>query len=185
MYKFNYVLTDNDYFEFNRYHMENAPQMKKQITGLRLIAPAMLIIMIILSVLNRDETEDITAFIIGSSFVFVFISIVWFFAAKLLLMFSLKAQIKLMKKDGKLPYGKNVSIEFDETFFIESTEINETKTKYASIEKIAVSNNMIYVYFSAIQAFILPLSVFESNEQKDAFLLFINDKKEESKNQII
>jgi len=88
----------------------------------------------------------------------------------------LKTTIKLKKKDGKLPYGKNVLILFDEDFFYETTNEAEMKIKYSSIEKTAIGNSAIYIFIGAMQAFIIPLSVFETEKQKSAFLAFVNSK---------
>ena len=88
----------------------------------------------------------------------------------------MKKYIELMKKDGKLPYGKETLIRFEEDFFIDTDEINEVKIKYSSIEKIAICAQAIYIYISVQQASIIPLSVFETEEQKAAFLAFIHNK---------
>ena len=85
-----------------------------------------------------------------------------------------------MKKDGKLPYGQIGRIEFEQDYIHDITDENETKIKYTNVEKIAINNNYIYIYFNAIQAFLIPFHVFENNEQKEMFFSFINNKIETS-----
>ena len=175
MYQFNYSLTDKDYFDFNKYHMCNAPAMKKMITGLRILLIALLFFSLLSSLRNHSDATSLLALII----VYTAVSVAWFFAVKPYLVFLTKINIKLIKKDGKLPYGKNVLINFEEDFFVEATNDTEIKGKYKSVEKIAVAGDAIYIYISAMQAFILPISVFESTAQKNEFLEFINGKKRE------
>ena len=82
----------------------------------------------------------------------------------------------MMKKDGKTPYGSDTLIRFYDDFLIDTTNDTETKIKYASIEKIWINNkSAIYLFFNAVQAFVVPFSVFETEEQKAGFLEFINN----------
>lgn len=173
MYQFKYMLNDDDYWEFNKFHLSNAPANKKALLVLRLMVPVILAISSLLSLNNYKNFYELIAQII----LFVIFSVAWFFIVKPLTMLIMKLNIKIIKKDGKLPYGKDVLIQFEEDFFIETTNETETKTKYTSIEKIAAGGNRaIYIYISSVQAFIIPFSVFESEKQRDAFLAFINYK---------
>ena len=81
-----------------------------------------------------------------------------------------------MKKKGRLPFGQNVRIQFDSESFHESTEVGETIVKYSFLEKITEGSHGIYVYFSAMQAVIIPHRAFETEQQKSEFLTFINGK---------
>jgi hypothetical protein len=47
---------------------------------------------------------------------------------------------------------------------------------YALIEKIAVTENAIYIFISAIQAYILPVTTFTDEAEKLKFLDFIELK---------
>jgi AMMECR1 domain-containing protein len=44
------------------------------------------------------------------------------------------------------------------------------------IEKIAVTEKAIYIYFSSLQAFILPVTAFSEEIERLEFLEFINKK---------
>jgi hypothetical protein len=105
------------------------------------------------------------------------LSAIWYFFAKPLFRLALKLQVKMMCKDGKSPYGKNNHIQFNTEDINEATELSERKVKYSNIERITESKNSVYVYYSALQAFIIPLSVFESERQKNDFIAFIKRKK--------
>ena len=173
MYQFRYMLNDHDYLEFNKHHLLNAPANKKAWRIMRPIAPIIFSIILLVSVLNGDDLPVIIAQLV----VYTIASVMWIFVAKPYGMFFMKLSIKRMKKDGKLPYGKDVWLCFEEDFLIETTTETEAKMKYTNLERIEVGKNAVYIYISAIQALIIPFYAFESNEQKEALLAFLNGKK--------
>ena len=84
--------------------------------------------------------------------------------------------IKKVKKEGRLPYSNEAILKFDDESIHELTPNTENKTKYSLIEKIAVTEKAIYIYFSSVQAYILPVSAFSEEMEKQKFLEFINLK---------
>ena len=174
MYQFQYHLTDNDYLEFSKYHLYNSPVNKKIMTVSRFMLPLMFALILLLSFINSDDF-DITAFI-GEFVFFSIVSVVWLFLLKPMYSRSLKNTAKRMKKHGGVPYCKDISLFFNEDSIVEITEKAETKTKYSSIEKISGGPFAIYIYFSSVQALIVPLSVFESERHRDEFWNFIQYK---------
>jgi hypothetical protein len=179
MYQFNFKLTDDDYLEFNKQHLLSNPVHKKTVTWVRILLPLILTAMIF-RILLRMQVEHTLALIIIAA---VFLSSVVVMALPInsLNVFLLKMNIKAIKKQGKLPYGQDVSLRFDEDCLIETTKESETKMKYGSIERIAAGKNALYIYIGAVQAWIIPMSVFESAEQWNAFWAFIHNKAAEAK----
>ena len=51
---------------------------------------------------------------------------------------SLKGQIKTLKKSGKMGYSPESVIEFFEESFVETTSENKTEHKYSAVERISV-----------------------------------------------
>ena len=90
--------------------------------------------------------------------------------------FRIKRAIKSVKKDGKLPYGSDVLINFGEELIFEIADGNELKIKYKNLGKVAVGSRAIYIYHNITQAFTVPFSAFETESQRDEFLEFINYK---------
>jgi hypothetical protein len=125
------------------------------------------------------EPEDFLFMLIFSLCVFVFLIALFFLFTKVSFFDKaiIKWQIKLMKKSGKLPFARENHYKFEEDYFLIETEIMDIKQKYAAIENILVSPKAIYIYLGAIQANTLPLSVFESEQQKEEFITFINEKR--------
>ena len=88
----------------------------------------------------------------------------------------MKKEIKKIKKEGKLPYSKEAILKFDAESIHEITPNTESKSNYPLIEKIAVTEKAIYIYFSSVQAYILPLTAFSDEMEKLKFIEFINLK---------
>ena len=172
MYRFEFKLNDLDYTDFHKFHLSNSPAVKKQIFALRLLLP---VILVILTAILYKRITDFN-FFIHRIISLVILSIVWILAIKPLFNFSLGIQIKLMKKDGKLPYGQDNLLIFDEDFYIEIADETESKRKYSKIEKINIRKNMVCVYISVAQAILIPFSAFESEQQRNEFLSFLKDK---------
>ena len=90
---------------------------------------------------------------------------------------SLKGQIKTLKKSGKMGYSPDSVMGFSEDSFIETTPDNKTEHKYSAIERVSiVDNKMTYIHVNNVMSYMLPLSCFESKEQCDDFFNFIKTK---------
>lgn len=176
MYQFKYALNESDYFEFNKFHMFNSPSGKKNIIMLRVFLPLLFVIMLLVSFSDYEDKKEFIYLCVG----YAIVSAIWCFIVKPLYFIILKSNLKRIKKDGSLPYGKEVSIKFDDECFIEDTDQIETKIQYSKVERIALGY-AIYIYFSAIQASIVPFSAFENNREREEFLSFLNSKVENAK----
>ena len=188
MYQFKFFLTEKEYLDFHIFHFTTAPSYKKLLWMMRLIIPALSAAMILVNVLSADDPaltpEENRAGVIGFAVILSSLSIAWFFLAKPLWFSAIKRQLRRAKKDGKLPYDKEVLLQFDDEFITETIDGTETKTRYASIDKIAFGSDAIYLYFSAVQAYLVPASVFYTKDQKQAFLAFLESKIEAAKESV-
>jgi len=87
-----------------------------------------------------------------------------------------KSVIRAVKKQGRLPYNKNIRVKFCEDCIFESSEVGEITMKCDFLGKVVTSEHGDYLYFGAIQALILPQHIYESEQQRVNFLTFINGK---------
>ena len=168
-FQYKFKLDEQDYYEFNRYHMDNAPQMKKQLRFLRFLFPVL--IMLIGVFLHFTLEISPVSYIIWGVF-----AVSWIVFFKRIANYSLKINMKKLKKDGKLVYDKDVAICFYDENFTEKSVESESTFKYSMIEKIGVSHAGIYLYMGALLAHIIPKSVFESEAEFDELVAFINSK---------
>lgn len=169
MFDFAYRLTDDDYFEFNRHHLYHSKMNKKRAIRARFLNPV--IYMAFSLVLG-----GITPYPVYSYVVFGALSLIWLIFFKKLNNFMLKKSIRRVKKVGKLPMQNNIQMLFNENEFIEKTEVNESKNLYSCIESVDMGEKAMYLYNGAVQAFIIPNSVFKDVSEKELFKQFIKSK---------
>ena len=172
-FKFNVKLTDQDYFDFNKFWLIRSPYGKKQTRSMRIIITVILGIFII-GCLIRDRFT-LPGVIAATPFALLLVLLhvllnPW-------LTWSVKGQLKKMKKVGKMAYAPDSLLEFGEDSMVETTPEEKTERSYGAIERISVvDNRVIYIHTNNVGAYILPLSCFVSQEQCDGFFEFIKTK---------
>ncbi len=171
MFEFKITLDDDDFLLFNQYNLFNSTIGKKNLMVFRLIIP---FIALMFAVVIFLVTLDFQLFLI-EAIVMTILSILWIGFSKKMLLISLNKNIKKMKKEGKLLYTNEAVIKFDDEIIHEISPNTELKLKYQMVEKIAVTEKAIYIYFGS-QAFVLPVTAFSDDTQKQKFLEFINSK---------
>ena len=172
MFEFKINLEDDDYLQFNEYHLLNSPSGKKILMLFRFFIPFIcFMVVVIFSIAGSDFLLILIEAIMMTIF-----SILWIVYSKKKILKSMEKGIKKMKREGRLPYSDEAIITFNDESIHEITPNTDNKTKYSLIEKVAVTENAVYIYFSSVQAFILPVSAFSEEMEKQKFLEFINLK---------
>lgn len=172
MFEFKITLNDDDYLRFNQYHLLNSPIGKKSLMSFRLIIPFICFMVVVIFCIAGSDFQ----LILFEAIVMVIFSIVWIGYSKKKILKSMEKRIKRMKKEGRLPYSNESILKFEDENMHEITPSTENKTNYSLIEKIAVTEKAIYIYFSSVQAYILPVSAFSDEMERQNFLEFINLK---------
>lgn len=172
-YKFNVTLTDKDYLDFNIFWMIKSPYGKKQMTKLRLVLIALFVSGGITVMLLGDNSVHTYMSVGGLAIILLLFQI---FMARFMA-WSLKCQLKSMKKNGKMAFTPKATLEFSDDVFIETTPDNKTEQKYTSVERISIiSGNIIYIHINNIMAYLLPMSSFSSAEEFKKFIDFMKTK---------
>ena len=172
-FRFEVNVDDQDYLDYNIFWMLRSPYGKKQIKTFRITIVVLFAIFILISLFSGKFTGDSFLGIIPMLIVLLLaqIFLTKFFA------WSLKGQIKQLKKSGKMGYSPNSIIEFLEDSFIETTLDNKTEHNYSAIERISiVDNKMIYIHVNNVMSYMLPLSCFDSKGKYNDFFNFIKTK---------
>lgn len=173
IYRFECDYTDDDYYLFNEYHMLKSPEGKKGMLYLRLIMPLMLFVQWIYDFFTADDTYYL-AYSFG---MYLIASVVWYFGIKKVCLLLLKIGLKRKSKKRDNSYCENAVLEFDESFFEETTSNATTKVKYEGVYRVAVNpNEAVYIYQNRAVAFIVPFRCFKTDEEKTSFLEFIQGK---------
>ena len=161
MFKFNITLDDNDYFEACKYHYFKSPSGRRSVIFFRIFMLIFFAAVLYFSAIrNADFGSSVyvmatiilaIVFSIGAILLVVF--------TKPLLQISMRGNLNNLKKTGKLPYSKILTLLFEEECFTAITLDEESKTKYSAIERIVEADNAVHLYISSIQIHFIPLRV--------------------------
>lgn len=171
-YRINVNLTEEDYFEFNKFVQFNAPAGKKNFTATRIIMSLLPVIVVILGRISTGFNTELLAEII----LMIPLSVLVFFTFKPFVWFFTKIQIKAMMKKGPL-YSSVSCIEFYDDHLIEYTSQKQTQSAYSTIKSVFIVNSQTaYIFENAVSAIIVPASVFSSAQEWNGFVEFLSAK---------
>lgn len=150
--KINVNINDSDYIKFNEYYMLNSQQGKKMIAMMKLLMPVFAIALVAIFAICGMEKSLLLAEIA----VLTIASVIWIGKAPKYFLKQMGKNINKMKKEGKLPYSENAVLEFGDAEIIETTENSVKKVKYSEISRIGDTDEHIFVFFGAMEAFVIP-----------------------------
>lgn len=168
--KFEFELTEQDYIDFNMFYMYDSKYLRRQIKASHIICTIIPVLMGIFTLLVTDNKEY-TFFIL----MIVLSIVILIFFPKLFKRIILKKTKKYLFEKKNTVLGNKI-LEFDEEGINEKTSHGESVTKYSAIIDIKKSDKAIYLFNTAFSAFIIPVRVFTSVEEKEKFLNFIKEK---------
>lgn len=172
-FRLNIKITEQDYADFNVFCILNTPYGKKQVRKLRITVALVVAIAMLMVVVLSDSYAVITAEAIALGLLLLVLEL----SAKKYLVFSVKGQVKLLRKSVKKVYSPFSAIEFYEDAFVENDGEAKTQQSYSSIERVSiVENKIIYLHINDIRAYLIPVSSFASWEQYSDFVAFIKSK---------
>lgn len=172
-FKFNVNTNEEDYLAYNKFWLLKSPYGRKQVIGLRILILALWGIFALCSFFKYDFS--ITAWI--ATCVYAVCLAVCEFLLNPFLAWTVKCQIKGLKKKGKIAYSPASEFEFYDEYFVETTPENKTEQKYASIERVSIiADEVLYIHQNTVMCYMIPTSCFESKEQYCAFLDFLKTK---------
>lgn len=168
LFKFNVQLTEQDYLDYNAFWMTKSHYGKKQLNSMRVMTAILILIFALIPLINGNFLGIIP---------FLILLVIFELGLPRFLVFSIKGQLKMMKKSGKMGYSPSAVLEFLDDRFIETTPENKTEHFYSAIEKInVISGKIIYIHVNNVMAYLLPFACFESERQYDDFMAFIKTR---------
>ena len=166
-YKIRYTLNDDDYYEYNRIHMLTTKAGKRALKNHRFSVSVISLILIAFIAFLRFDIESIAMVIMNA---------VWIVFSDKIYFRKLKKSFAKIKKDGSLPYDKNGELIFDSDAITDITENSVEKKDYSVIEKIIITEKTVYLYTSAINAYIINSDFFKDENEKSDFRDYIISK---------
>ena len=161
-------LTDEDYLRFNVFYINHSKAGKRSKSMMRIAAPLFSAIIIMVFLIAGAEF----GLIVTETIVLIVVSIIWCVSVPKLAEKSVRNNIRKIKSDGKLPYHVDSEIEFQDFMIVERSDQGEIRVNYNDIENIYLEKDYLYIFYSAIQAFIIPYQCLgEDKEQVIEYLM--------------
>ncbi|MBE1555385.1 YcxB family protein [Sporosarcina limicola] len=146
-----YELTEEDYLNFNMFHVKNSKTAMKSLAMQRFLTPIVfLILSYVLSAMGDGS-------FIGLFITFSITGILWIIFYPKYFYSLIKRNTKKMIKEGKNDglLGNHHLIMNDEGL-VDSTSDRETKVTWSGIKNFKEDNDNLYLYTSSISSYILP-----------------------------
>lgn len=147
----NYHLTEEDYLNFNMYHVKNSKTAMKSLNLQRILGSIFFIVFAYLFTIIA-ETENS-----GLLIVFIIVGVLWFIFYPKYFYAHVKRQTKKMIQEGKNGglLGEHHLV-MNKAGILETTSSGETKVSWAGLKKFAEDEDNFYLYNSGFSALILP-----------------------------
>ena len=169
-FSFSITLTDEDYFEFNKFHSLESHYGAKKLPWLRWLVVVLWCIIIIPVCFVGGLDLHLLILSLVMLVLLVCYNLFW----RQLVSWSIKSNIKHLKKKGKLAYSPFSTLEFDEDLIVETTDNLRAEQKYSAIERVSVvEGRYIYIHNSNLGAYIIPMSAFSDQSEYESFLDFL------------
>lgn len=164
--KINVNVNENDFIIFNEYYMKNSNQGKRSTLLSRLLLPAVFLVIIMICLVAKADFTVIILEVI----IFSITTVVWELKIPAFIRNNIKRNIETVKNDGKLPYHENAEFEFNDEAIIETTPNSVLKIKYSDVLSVKSTDEYIYIFFGATQAFIIPRRCIGNEYDLEKFL---------------
>lgn len=172
-FQLNITLTEADYLAFNNFHALESTPGKKQIRKTRIFFITFIAILMAFVVLVLGLTAFSAVYVV----ILGLFTVLYMLLFKNILKQNIKAQIKRLKKTGKLPFDSVSKLEFYDNMLVESTANKRIEQSYDVLERICVvGDQFIYLYNSSVNAYILPIAQLRAQLNQEDFLNYLSQK---------
>lgn len=174
LFKINIRFTEEDYLAFNTFHSFKSAQAKKQIrkSCFSHIAITAFIVVLVISILGWTTFSIVYSTLLG------LYTILRILLLRKRINRNIKSRIKQLKEKGKLPFDPESTLEFYEDKLVEITPAKRTEQNYTIFERICiVKDRYIFLYFSSVGAYTLPLAQVNAQVNLDDLLSFLAGKR--------
>lgn len=173
LFKLDIDLSEDDYWSFNNFHSFESVYGKKTVRKTRLFFTLAMILLAVLFMLVMGLS---TFSVIYTALLLLFTLLYMVFFKKILTR-NMKAQIKRLKKTGKLPFDPVSTLEFYEDKMVEITSSSRTEQSYNIFERVCVvKDRYILLYKNSVGAYILPVVQVKAQLNQEKFVDFLSNK---------
>lgn len=169
--RLSYILTEEDYIQFNINAAEKVESYRKTIKLMILLKKLMLVCAIIMVILMALD-YDVNKLILFVGTLGVFLSALYY--PKLMRYSIRKNAQSIAKKNADIMLGE-VVLELNDEWIIGIRNDSERKVKVNNIKYIEETAEYLFVYISDVEAFIIPRKIFEPKVREDEFLSLLGN----------
>lgn len=146
-----YILTEEDYIQFNLFHIKNSKTAMTALKFQRLLIPILYII--VGFVLAKVSDGPLSLWLS----IFLLLGIAWFFFYPKYFYRSVMRRVQKMLKEGKNEglLGEHCLVLSKEGIH-DTTMSGETSAKWPSIQTFAEDEQNLYLYNTSLSAYIIP-----------------------------
>ncbi|MFZ7104315.1 MAG: YcxB family protein [Peptococcaceae bacterium] len=171
-----YELTKQDYIAFNIFHMTYSASLRKSLFVQRYIIS--LIFLIVPFILARFTVIPLWYWLM----IFGLVYLLWAGFYWKYLKWTLTRRISRLVDEGQNAdmLGRQ-TLKLAADGIVNITGFSESKTNYGAVEGVIETQEYIYIYLSAVMAYIIPVDSFADSTQKAEFINRLNGEIEKNK----
>lgn len=160
-----YKLTEEDYFNFNMFHVKSSKLAVSKFKRQRFLVPLLLLIV---SFVFADAFEISTT---GMLITFLVIGILWVIFYPKVYFRYITQNTKKMVSGGRVGHllGEH-NMMLNKEGIVDSAPKGETKVKWSSIINFKEDNNYFYIYLSKVSAIIIPKRELKNVEEIGTYI---------------
>ena len=182
MFEFKFTMTDEDFIRYNSYfYQKDIKKSKPKNILFSALCFVFAISVIASTIIGTSIPLILRYFMFAAGAFIVGVGISPFKAVK-----TLKKQTaeryNACRQKGRLLSDEEMQCTFDEDKIESIREDSHSIWKYTTVCNVEIDEGALYVMLDPSIAFIIPARAFESDEQREEFVKFIESKIEENKN---
>lgn len=160
-----YTLTEQDYINFNLFHIQNSKMATKALKIQRYTIPVLYLVLAYIFATIGDSSY-ILSFIIFSIF-----GILWFVLYPKFYYRTVIRNVKKMMKEGRNEglLGEHHMLLTSEGI-VDNNTTGETKVAWSGIQEVKEDKNYLYLYNSSVSAYILPKREITNLEELKSYI---------------
>lgn len=162
--------TEEDMVEFNLFHIDRSPTIRKQLLVTQIIMALLIFVMSLSVVYLRTSYLPTISYVIGVVFS-VGASLVYPYIYKR----SVTRQARKLFREGsnKSLLGRH-ELHLSPDGIHYKTISSESKINWSSIEKVVQNEKYVFMYIGALNAIVVPKTAFASSKEQIKFLDYVN-----------
>ncbi|MDQ7096501.1 YcxB family protein [Desulfosporosinus sp. PR] len=162
-------ISNQDYLEFNLFHLDNSVQLRKSLLISRFFLATMVIGVAFLAMRGQARPVGYIYFTV------LLVLVMTFFKRGFKAV--VRKKMEKMIEDGKtIGFVGNCELTLTEEGITANTENNSLKTTWGGVERIAENRDYMFIYVGAAAAYIIPVRAFSDSRQKEEFKSIIDTK---------